>query len=77
MTEADMDQQITEHTEEEHLQYAAYSDLKALGIKHSIGTAINYWRFRERIIILNNGDQYDYIPKDNMYKIRTNKIRLS
>lgn len=74
MTEAEMDQQITEHAEDEHPQYASYSELKAKGIKHYWDRGINEWGFRERIIELNNGDQYDWIPEDQIYEIRFDRI---
>ena len=51
-------------------QVADYFQLKDLGIKKTINLGRNEFGFNEKIIELNDGTQYDYIPEDNLYEIR-------
>lgn len=56
---------------------ADYFELKELGIKRTIDMGKNSFGFNERIIELNDGTQYDYIPEDNLYEIKTTPLNIS
>jgi hypothetical protein len=52
--------------------FASYKELKDVGIKNTIDLGTNEFGFKERIIILNNNSQWDYIPEDELYELRVN-----
>jgi len=54
--------------------FAEYIELKEAGIKNTVDLGKNEFGFNERVIILNNGSQWDYIPEDNLYELRRNKL---
>lgn len=51
--------------------YCEYYDLKPF-IKHVVNKGKNEWGFNEKIIILEDGSNWDYIPEDNMYEYNRN-----
>lgn len=59
------------------LQHGSFKELNALGIKKTYNLGKNEFGFTERIIELNDGTQYDYIPEDNYYEIRTERYEVS
>lgn len=67
---------ITTHIDA--IEYAEYSELKARGIRCTINQGLNDFGLQERIILCDDGTQWDYIPEDELYQQRlTNLIRLS
>ena len=54
--------------------FASYKELKDAGIKNIIDLGTNEWGFKERVIILNNDSQWDYIPEDELYELKINKL---
>lgn len=50
--------------------FASYSELQALGIKKKYDLGINEWGFRERLIVDEFDNQWDYIPEDQLYEKR-------
>ena len=61
----------------ENPQVADFFELEKLGIKRTIKLGKNEFGFNEKIVELNDGTQYDYIPEDNLYEIRTNRMNLA
>ncbi len=51
--------------------YADYSELKQAGIRKTISLGVNCWGFQSRIIETVDGTQWDYIPEDQIYELRT------
>jgi len=51
-------------------QVADYFELEKLGIKRTINLGINEFGFKEKIVELEDGTKYDYIPEDNLYVIK-------
>lgn len=50
--------------------FASYFELEALGIKKKYDLGKNEWGFRERLIIDEFDNQWDYIPEDQLYEKR-------
>lgn len=55
--------------------YASWFELDKAGIKKKFELGRNNWGFNERVIIDNNLNQWDYIPEDNIYELRTEGIQ--
>ena len=55
---------------------ANYFELDNLGIKKVIRLGKNEFGFNEKIIELNDGTQYDFIPEDNLYEKRSSKYQV-
>lgn len=51
-------------------QCAEYNELVKLGIKRTINLGVNAFGFIDKIIELNDGTQYNYIPEDQLYERR-------
>lgn len=51
--------------------FADWQELDKAGIKKKFELGRNEFGFNERVIIDNNLNQWDYIPEDNMYELRT------
>jgi hypothetical protein len=56
------------------IEYKEYSELKEIGIKNSLELGKNDFNLTERVIITNDGRQWDYIPEDGIYQQRTEKL---
>jgi hypothetical protein len=52
----------------EAIIYAEYSELRARGIKRTINLGKNAFGFNERIVELNDGTRWNYIPEDQVYE---------
>jgi len=51
--------------------YADYSDLKPY-IKNTINKGKNEFGFNEKVIICDDGSNWDYIPEDGLYEYNPN-----
>lgn len=50
--------------------YASYTELMDAGIKKTYDLGINDFGFREKIIELMDGSQWDWMPEDMIYELR-------
>jgi len=52
--------------------FADYFELDEAGISKKINHGKNKFGLIERTIILNDGSQWEYIPEDNLYELKSN-----
>lgn len=52
------------------IEYASFQELKLKGIKQVIEKGKNEFGLYERLIILNDGSKWEYIPEDNLYELQ-------